>query len=44
MRANVLTPIELTDEQRELLKRLAESFGTPVGDKSLLGKIKGALK
>jgi molecular chaperone DnaJ len=45
VRANVLTPTELTDEQRELLKRLAESFGTPVsGDKSLLGKIKGALK
>jgi DnaJ-class molecular chaperone with C-terminal Zn finger domain len=45
VRASVLTPTELTDEQRELLKRLAESFGTPVsGDKSLLGKIKGALK
>lgn len=42
--ANVLTPTELTDEQRELLKKLAESFGTPVGgDKGILGKIKDAL-
>ena len=43
VRASVLTPTELTDEQRELLKKLAETFGTPVADKGLLGKIKDAL-
>ncbi|TMB98317.1 MAG: molecular chaperone DnaJ [Chloroflexi bacterium] len=45
VRANVLIPTDLTDEQRELLRALAESFGTPVGngDKSILGKIKDAL-
>lgn len=45
VRATVVTPTELTDEQRELLQQLAESFGTPVtnGDKGIFGKIKGAL-
>jgi molecular chaperone DnaJ len=45
VRATVVIPTELTDEQRELLRRLAESFGTPVnnGDKGLFGKIKDAL-
>ncbi len=45
-RAGVVIPTELSDEQRELLRRLAESLGTPVsadGDKSILGKIKDAL-
>jgi molecular chaperone DnaJ len=43
--ANVLTPTDLTDEQKDLLRQLAESFGTPVpGDKGLLGKIKGRKK
>ncbi len=42
--ANVVTPTDLSDEQRELLMRLAETFGTPVGeDKGLFGKIKDAL-
>ncbi|MDO8616936.1 MAG: molecular chaperone DnaJ [Dehalococcoidia bacterium] len=45
VRANVVIPTDLSDEQRELLRQLAESFGTPVsnGDKSILGKIKDAL-
>lgn len=45
VRATVVIPTELTEEQRELLRRLAESFGTPVanGDKGLFGKIKDAL-
>jgi molecular chaperone DnaJ len=43
VRTNVLVPTELTDEQRELMKKLADSFGTPVSDKGLLGKIKDAL-
>lgn len=45
VRTTVVTPTDLTEEQRELLARLAESFGTPVsdGDKSILGKIKDAL-
>ena len=46
VRASVVIPSELSDEQRELLRRLAESFGTPVssdGDKGILGKIKDAL-
>src|SRR5262249_43752059 len=30
VRGTVVTPIDLTDDQRELLRRLAESFGTPV--------------
>jgi|FLYL01.1.fsa_nt_gi molecular chaperone DnaJ len=43
VRASVKIPTELTDEQRELLRRLAESFGTPVqnGDRGLFGKIRG---
>lgn len=45
VRSNVVIPTELTEEQRELLQQLADSFGTPVsnGDKGLLGKIKDAL-
>ncbi len=45
VRANIVTPTDLTEEQRELMHRLAESFGTPVssGDKSIFGKIKDAL-
>jgi molecular chaperone DnaJ len=45
VRATVVIPTDLTDEQRELLSRLADSFGTPVStaDKSILGKIKDAL-
>ena len=43
VRTNVVVPTELTDEQRELMKKLADSFGTPVSDKGLLGKIKDAL-
>jgi molecular chaperone DnaJ len=45
VRATVLTPTDLTEEQRDLFRRLADSFGTPVsnGDKSILGKIKDAL-
>jgi hypothetical protein len=38
-------PTEVSDEQRELLLKLADSFGTPLSDdeKGLLGKIKDAL-
>jgi len=46
VRAGVVIPTDLSDEQRELLRRLADSFGTPVsddGDKGILGKIKDAL-
>ena len=44
VRSIVLIPSDITDEQRELLHQLAESFGTPVEDeKGLLGKIKDAL-
>ncbi len=45
VRANVLIPTDLTDEQRELLRRLAETFETPVenGDKGFFGKVKDAL-
>jgi molecular chaperone DnaJ len=43
--ANVVTPTDLTDEQKNLLRQLAASFGTPVpGDKGLLGKLKGRKK
>jgi len=43
--ASVVVPTDLTDEQRELLQKLAESFGTPVAEdhKGVLGKIKDAL-
>jgi molecular chaperone DnaJ len=42
VRASVVTPTDLTDEQKELLHKLAESLGTPVGngDKGIFGKIK----
>ena len=45
VRAGVIVPTRLTDEQRQLLVKLAESFGTPVSDdeRGILGKIKGAL-
>jgi molecular chaperone DnaJ len=45
VRASVVTPTDLTDEQKDLLQKLAESFGTPVGngDKGIFGKIKDAL-
>jgi molecular chaperone DnaJ len=45
VQANIVVPTGLTDEQRELLQRLAESFGTPVSEdrKGVLGKIKDAL-
>ena len=45
VRASVVVPTEITDEQRELLLKLAESFGTPVSEdeKGILGKIKDAL-
>jgi molecular chaperone DnaJ len=46
VRANVLTPTKLTEEQRELLERLADSMGTP-SDMSenggLFGRIRDAL-
>ena len=43
---NVTTPKALSKEQRDLLKRLAESMGSdvkPQEDRGLMGKIKGAL-
>jgi molecular chaperone DnaJ len=44
VRADVVVPTDLTEEQRDLLRQLAESLGTPVApDKGLLGKIKDAL-
>jgi molecular chaperone DnaJ len=44
VQADVQTPTELTEEQRELLKKLADTFGTPVGEeKGILGKIKDKL-
>ena len=45
VRASVVTPTDLTEEQRDLLRQLADSFGTPVGngEKGFLGKIKDAL-
>jgi len=46
VRTSIVIPTELTDEQRQLLRRLAESFGTPAsgdGDKGILGRIKDAL-
>jgi molecular chaperone DnaJ len=43
--ANVLTPTDLNEEQKELLRRLAETFETPVenGEKGFFGKVKDAL-
>ncbi len=45
VRASVVVPTELTEEQRRLLEQLAESLGTPSpdGDRGILGKIKDAL-
>ena len=45
VRASVVIPTELTDDQRELMHQLAESLGTPLGngDKGIFGKIKDAL-
>ena len=46
VRTSVIIPTELSEEQRDLLRRLAESLGTPVstdGDKGIFGKIKDAL-
>jgi molecular chaperone DnaJ len=46
VRANVLTPKNLSKEQKDLLKRLAESLGTtvkPQSDRGVMGKIKDAL-
>jgi molecular chaperone DnaJ len=43
VRASIVTPTDLTDEQRQLLRQLAESMGTPVNEKGLLNKIKDAL-
>ena len=45
VRASVVIPTDLTDEQKDLLQQLAESFGTPVSDadRGILGKIKDAL-
>jgi len=45
VRATIVTPTDLTDQQRELLQQLADSFGTPTsnGDKGILDKIKDAL-
>lgn len=43
---NVTTPKNLSKEQRDLLKQLAESMGSdvkPQEDRGLMGKIKGAL-
>jgi molecular chaperone DnaJ len=46
VRANVITPKNLTKEQKDLLKQLAESMGadgTPQEDRGFMGKIKDAL-
>jgi molecular chaperone DnaJ len=46
VRANVVTPRQLSKEQKELLRQLAESMGTdvkPQDDKGFMGKIKDAL-
>ncbi|MEX0786099.1 MAG: molecular chaperone DnaJ [Dehalococcoidia bacterium] len=45
VRAQVVTPKNLTDEQKELLARLAESMGTQLSpdDKGILDRIKDAL-
>lgn len=46
VRANVVTPRGLTKEQKDLLKKLAESMGTTVNpqeDRGFMGKIKDAL-
>ena len=44
VQVNVATPTDLTEEQRVILKQLADSLGTPVNDdKGLIGKIKDKL-
>lgn len=45
VRAQVMTPKDLTAEQKRLLEQLAESLGTPVSedDKGILDRIKDAL-
>jgi molecular chaperone DnaJ len=46
VRANVLTPRNLSKDQKDLLKRLAESMGSdvkPQEDRGFMGKIKDAL-
>jgi molecular chaperone DnaJ len=46
VRANVMTPRNLSKEQKDLLKRLAESMGSdvkPQEDRGFMGKIKDAL-
>ncbi len=46
VRANVVVPEDLNDEQRDLLEKLAETMGTPVlpkKDKGLFGRIKDAV-
>ena len=45
VRAQVITPKNLTEEQKELLARLSESLGAPLSpdDKGLLNRIKDAL-
>ncbi len=45
VRAQVVTPKDLTPEQKQLLAELAESLGTPISpdDKGLLDRIKDAL-
>jgi molecular chaperone DnaJ len=46
VRANVVTPRNLTKEQKELFKQLAESMGSeinPQEDRGFMGKIKDAL-
>ena len=44
VRSIVLIPGDVTDEQRELLHQLAESFGTPIEDeKGILDRIKDVL-
>lgn len=41
---NVMTPTGLNDEQKKLLRQLADSFGTPVEeDKGLLGRLKDSV-
>jgi molecular chaperone DnaJ len=46
VRTNVLTPKNLSKDQKELLRQLAESMGTtvkPQEDRGFMGKIKDAL-
>jgi DnaJ-class molecular chaperone len=45
VRANVITPRSLTKEQKDLMRRLAQSMGSDVKaqDSGFMGKIKDAL-